>query len=298
MSASPARPRRPDSVLERVLELRVGDRRRGAAATARSPGSTLPDARRHHQALERREAHRRVDADGRRAPRPATRPAPRWQVTTAAARPPRRAPRGVGVGEAVEAVAPQRPALAPLRAAARRSRPRPAASRGRPCRSRRPRARRAAHGRRRRCRPARRAGAGARARRARPARRRRRRRRSTASRKRAPPCTTRWPDRVRRAAVRRARLLERRAVGRRAGRVRPRAASSGPSRRSLRLLEPALTTRTRTSAVGRPVRPGPVADLGRVLAVLARVRAVAQALVDHLLAQVRGARRRARARGR
>ena len=70
-------------------------------------------------------------------------------------------------------------------------------------------------------------------------------------------------------------------------------ASSSSSSRSLRLLEPALTT---SSAAQR--RPRPVADVRQVVAVLAGVGAVAQALVDHLLAQRRPRAGRGRARGR
>src|SRR5205823_9775039 len=62
--------------------------------------------------------------------------------------------------------------------------------------------------------------------------------------------------------------------------------SSGPTRLSLRELDPAFRTRTRNPSV----RPGPARDLGRVLAVVARVLPAAQAVVDHLLADVGGLR--------
>src|SRR2546423_15488758 len=58
--------------------------------------------------------------------------------------------------------------------------------------------------------------------------------------------------------------------------------SSGPSRRSLRLEEPALTTRTRTR---RLPAPGPVANLGQILAVLARPGPGDHAFVGHVLAE-------------
>ena len=57
--------------------------------------------------------------------------------------------------------------------------------------------------------------------------------------------------------------------------------SSSETTDSFRLVEPALTTRI----VGRP---RPVADVRRVLAVLARPHARAKARVLHLLAKVRG----------
>ena len=56
--------------------------------------------------------------------------------------------------------------------------------------------------------------------------------------------------------------------------------------------------RPRSSPSRPSPRPRPVAHVGHVVAVLARVGAVAQALVDHLLAHVRGRARRGRARGR
>src|SRR5258708_26812924 len=58
--------------------------------------------------------------------------------------------------------------------------------------------------------------------------------------------------------------------------------SSGPTTLTLSELDPALTTRTRIL-----VRPLPVRDVGRVFAVVARVLAVLQALVDPVLAGVR-----------
>src|SRR3954471_22331179 len=58
--------------------------------------------------------------------------------------------------------------------------------------------------------------------------------------------------------------------------------SSAASRRTFRLLEPALTTRTRT-----PLRAGPrpVARVGRVVADRPRIGPVPQPLVDHALPQ-------------
>src|SRR5690349_10925172 len=59
-------------------------------------------------------------------------------------------------------------------------------------------------------------------------------------------------------------------------------ASPASSSRSFTLLDPALTTRTRMPS---GTRPRPVADLGGVVADLARVAPQPQALVDHLLAE-------------
>src|SRR5207248_11675150 len=57
------------------------------------------------------------------------------------------------------------------------------------------------------------------------------------------------------------------------------ASPSGSTTESFRLVEPALTTRTVL------IRPDPVANLGIVLAMLARVGACANPAVAHLLAQ-------------
>ena len=204
-----------------ALALQPAFERVGVDAVAQQPEhEARVDAARaggHDEPLERREAHRRVDA----AP-VAHRGQRRAGAEVAASRPaaPRRAPRGVGVREAVEAVAPQRRSARATRAAARRSRRPPAAWRGRRCRSRRPRARRAGPARRPPARPAPRAGAAARARRARAGPRRRRRRRAPARRKRAPPCTTRWPTASGRGQLRERGLERRRrrpAPGRRLG---------------------------------------------------------------------------------
>src|SRR5260370_38940736 len=62
----------------------------------------------------------------------------------------------------------------------------------------------------------------------------------------------------------------------------PLTSSSGPTTLTLSELDPALTTRTRIL-----VRPLPVRDVGRVFAVVARVLAVLQALVDHVRADLR-----------
>src|SRR6478752_1970612 len=53
---------------------------------------------------------------------------------------------------------------------------------------------------------------------------------------------------------------------------------------ALRFTEPGFRTRTRTDGSVRD-RPGPVADLGRILAVLARVGTCPQPLVGEVLAQ-------------
>src|SRR5260370_7781119 len=74
--------------------------------------------------------------------------------------------------------------------------------------------------------------------------------------------------------------------------------SFAPSTRSLRLLDPALTTRTLVMAARRWTRlrrrrsrlaggtlPGPALDLGQVIAVLAGPGVVPGARIDHLLAK-------------
>src|SRR5918995_3154326 len=76
----------------------------------------------------------------------------------------------------------------------------------------------------------------------------------------------------------------------RASRSRDAATRSSSSRiRSFRLLEPALTTRTRTMLL-ESGRPGPFADARDVLAVLPRVRTSGDPAVDHELPDVRGSR--------
>src|SRR6185437_8684601 len=69
-------------------------------------------------------------------------------------------------------------------------------------------------------------------------------------------------------------------------------APSSPTTDSFRLVEPALTTRT--APTRRSGGPGPLADLRRVLAVLAAVRTRLEPPVDHLLAHVVGLAREPR----
>ena len=118
MSAVPASAEQARLVLERRRPSRRRRSPRARAATAAGRGRRAR-ARRHHEPLERREAHRRVDRARRRAPRASEAPAPRWQVDDARVAPPasssRAPPRGVGVREPVEAVAAHAPALAPRR---------------------------------------------------------------------------------------------------------------------------------------------------------------------------------------
>ena len=141
----PARPARTDcsrpsatSSSAEPAVLQQPDEQAGVDAAA--PGG-------HDQALQRGEAHGGVDAAAARAPRPATRPAPRWQVTMRRPAGSRLeqlggAPGGVRVRQAVEAEPAQAEALRPGGRAARTWRRRPAARRGTRCRSRRRRARR------------------------------------------------------------------------------------------------------------------------------------------------------------
>ena len=127
MSRRAGQPGQAGLVLERRRASSCGRHALALEQPQQQAGVDAARAGRHDQALERREAHRRVD--GPRRPRTAASdaPAPRWQVTT---RRSATAPeqlggpaRGVGVREPVEAVAAQRPALAPLRRAARRCAP-------------------------------------------------------------------------------------------------------------------------------------------------------------------------------
>ena len=154
MSAVPARPEQPRLVLERVADLGGGQ-----PAVLQQPqqqaGIDGARAGRHHQALERGEAHRRVDraavatAAQRGAGAEVAAHEPQRRPAGRAARRARRArrratARGSRSGAAASARATPR--------AARRSPRRPAAWRGRRCRSRPPRARRAARARPRRMR--------------------------------------------------------------------------------------------------------------------------------------------------
>ena len=122
----------------------------------------------------------------------------------------------------------------------------------------------------------------------------------TASRKRSPPCTIRWPTTSASPSPIASALRSSPASTCARGAGSSCAASSRSSASSsvsFRLLEPALTTRTRSEPAmsvrlaARARAPGQFQsrDVRRVLAVLAGVGAVAQPLVGHLLAQVRGA---------
>src|SRR5215208_2326712 len=101
---------------------------------------------------------------------------------------------------------------------------------------------------------------------------------ATGSRKRVPPWTTRWATATTSAGADSSDAT---------GSLEP----SGATADSLRLVDPALTTRT---TLTRSVRPGPVADGGIVVAVLARVCAGAETRVLHLLAQPAGLARESR----
>ena len=140
MSAVPARPSRPERCSS-VAASSAGGIPACSSSHSTRPGIDAPGAGRHHQPLERREAHRRVDRaaveDGGQRRAGAEVAGHEAQAVGRAAEQLGRAPRRVRVRQAVEPVAAQVPALAPLRRAARRSRRRPAASRGTPCRSRR-----------------------------------------------------------------------------------------------------------------------------------------------------------------
>ena len=262
-------PSSPDSCSSASRELAPRPRRCARAATAASPGSTLPDrvaitspssgvkpivVSTRAAVAHGGQRRARAEVAGDDAPRA------RDEL--------RGPPRRVGVRQAVEAVAPQRASARATRPAARRSRPPPAAWRGTPCRSTRPPAVRAA-----RARTASSAASDLRLvqRRERGQRAQRGRDRVVdrppARGTRSPPCTTRWPTASAAPSAVERRRVERRPRAASRSRV-PSSSSPAPSSRSLRLLDPALTTRTRT---GSAARQHPVADLGRVVAVLARV---------------------------
>ena len=195
-------------------------------------------------------------------------PAPRWQSRpTPRAGQLRRAPRRVGVREAVEAVAAHAPALAPLARQRVRRRRRRRASRGRRCRSTRRPARPGSareHGVQRGERlrlvqrrevgraPAARATTPSSTRTGRRGSARRRGRSGARRRRRVPSAADRRPQRV--LVDLRARRVD---VG-----ARRRPSSPASSTRSLRLLDPALTTRTRTRR-DQPPGQHPVAHVGR-----------------------------------
>ena len=212
--------------------------------------------------------------------------------------------RRVGVGEPVKAEAAQRPALAPLRAAARRWPRRPA------CWAWKAVSKQATAGT-----PGRAALTGVeRGQRLRLMQRRQIGERRAACARHASSTMHRLEelgaavhdavaDGVHLAEAARARPVGAARVGDRraapAGRGEPARWSVASSSRSFRLLEPALTTSMRSvgSLAARPLscavaRSSPP-DLGRVLAVLARVGARQQAPVGHVLAHVAGPRRQA-----
>src|SRR5258708_8754033 len=101
---------------------------------------------------------------------------------------------------------------------------------------------------------------------------------------RGPPCTTRCPTAWTRpiAWIAASSLAPSTCPPVASNSCSPLTSSPGPTTLTLSELDPALTTRTRIL-----VRPLPVRDVGRVFAVVARVLAVLQALVDHVLAGVR-----------
>src|SRR5436309_14394980 len=114
---------------------------------------------------------------------------------------------------------------------------------------------------------------------------------STGSRNRRPPCTTRCPtaSNVAIASSRPASSTASSSVFHRSMSCSPSTWSRLPSTRSLRLLEPALTTSTRIRPSSASARPRPIAHLGHVLAEFVRVLDVSGARVDHLLPDRGGA---------
>ena len=288
MSAVPASAQQAALVLERRAHL--GDLEALALEQPQQQARVdRPRARRHDEPLERGEAHRRVDgapvADRgeRRAGAEVRRHDPRGRRSS----PPRAATRRRARGRGSRSGG--RPSARATRAGPRTSSPPGRASRGRPCRS------------------TRRSGVSGSA-------------ASTASSaasdfgwcsgarsvsarsSRTTPSSTRTGRPEALAAVddpvadgvdrpgagdpRRAARPRRPASAGRRCRPRRRPRRPASSTRSLRLLDPALTTRTR-NAPRSARRQHPVAHVGAVVAELARVGAVAQALVDHVLAQLR-----------
>ena len=265
------------------------------------PGSTEPGPGRHHQALERREAHRRVDRPAAADRRQRGPGAEVGDDETQVRRGPASRPRGGS---------PRRTTARGTRSGAARvaHATRPAGRRYAP-----PRAGRveggveAGHCRqvraplagRPRSRRAPRAGAAGRGSSARAGRRASRSSTTPGRTWWAPPCTTRWPTAS--AGTSRSSACSRRdeVVGR--GSTDARAtSSSAPRTRSLTLLDPVLTVRTRIrrQPVTAPSAHCQSRIVRGVLAVLAGVGAVAQPLVDHLLAQRSRRGTRARAPGR
>ena len=131
MSSVPAEPQQPRPVLQASRDL---GRRQPLLAREpeHEPRVDRPGPRRHHEALERREAHRRVDraAAAHRRQRGAGAEVAGHDAERGRRLAPhssRRPPRRVRVRQPVEPVAPDRPARAPRRAGSRRS-TRPAGS--------------------------------------------------------------------------------------------------------------------------------------------------------------------------
>ena len=294
-------------MLEAVGELVARDSRPRSSSHSSRPGSTLPE---RVAITSPSSGVKPIVVSTERPSRIAhsDAPAPRWQLTSrrpAARRAEQlgRAPGDPGVREAVEAVAADAPALAPRRGQRVGRRGRAAASRGRRCRSTRPPARRAARavtgverGERLRLVQRRQRRVSSRS-----ARLDARRRSRTGAREALAAVDDPVADRVgvAQAVVERARRARRRRSRRRARRARapPSVVVAAPSSAQLEAARAGVDDEDAQRAVleraaRRRVRPGPVAHLGRVVAVLARVGAVAQARVDHLLAQrARRARR-------
>src|SRR5437764_511131 len=114
---------------------------------------------------------------------------------------------------------------------------------------------------------------------------------STGSRNWRPPCTTRCPtaSNVAIAPSARATSAGSSSLFQRSMSCAASTWSRLPSTRSLRLLEPALTTSTRIRPASASARPRPIAHLGHVLAEFVRVLDVSGARVDHLLTDRRNA---------
>ena len=274
MSPVPARPVSPERCSSASDSSAAGTPR-CSMQPQQEAGVDAARPRGHHEAVERREAHRRVDRApaGDRAqrraraevagddPRRAGRAAPRR-----AARRRRARGRGSRTGAAQRSATRSGSAyVAAAAASVAWNAVSKHATAGRTA----PRARRSP--------PAHAAGAAARGRSAPRAARAPARRSRPAAGSPSPPCTMRCPTASASGRPSSASAGDRRVARRTRARARRPCDRRRPSTRSLRLLEPALTTRSRT----RSARPGPVAHVGRVVAVLARVGAVAQPLVDH-----------------
>ena len=270
MSALPASPSRPESCSSAPASSRSLSSVRSSSHSS-SPGVDAARAGRHHQALERREPHRRVD----RAPvRDRAQRGPGAEMTAddpqaggRGAQHLRHAVRDPRVREPVKSVAANAPPISPFgrKRVGGRGLGQRGVKRGVEAGHRRHAGKRVAH--RVAARPRTSAGAAARDRRARPAHARPRCRsgppRGTARRRGRSGARPRRHHSTRLSAPPRAPRFDIPTAARRAP-ARASGLSPSPSSDSLTLLDPAFTTRTRTASGRRHsgARPCPIAHVG------------------------------------